>query len=91
MKQLHIKDLGPRQLWKLRKQICINSLFYVDYENDYGIDPKEVCDFFNGWLDFLVEDMKEDHSDYCDDKYWDYFDEYDTYRHLNEYASCVEW
>ena len=88
MKTVTIEDLGPRQLWKLRKQIVVNSLYYIDYENDYGIDTKEVCDFFNGWLDSLVEDMKEDHPDYSDDKYWDYFPEYDKPSYLLQWWYC---
>ena len=91
MKQLHIKDLGPRQLWKLRKEVCVNSLFLSDYENSFGIKEEEVCDFFNGYLDFLEEEMIEDHKDYTDDMFWDLFNKYDTYHNVNEWAACIEW
>lgn len=88
MKRKTIKDLGPRQIWKLRKQIVVNSLYLIDYENSYGVDPLEVSEFFDGWLDFLVEDMKEDHSDYEDDMFWDLFPKYDTPKKLLAWWYC---
>lgn len=88
MKVKYISDLGPIQLWKLRKQIVLNSLYYTDYENEYGIDIIEVCNFFNGWLDFLVEEMKEDHPDYNDNMFWDLFPKYDKSKYLLNWWFC---
>lgn len=44
---------------ELRKQIVLNSLFVSDYENSFDFDAYEVCDFFDGYMDFLDEEYKE--------------------------------
>ena len=90
-----IQDLGPIQLWKLRKEICLNSYFLKDYENSYGLDPKEVYDFFMGFLDWIEEAIKDDNpgiSSYDLDNMWDvYLEDYDTPSNLRswwlEYSS----
>lgn len=90
MKQLHIKDLGPRQLWKLRKDIHLGSIFLDDYKNRYGIDPKEVYDFFDGWIDDIYDQMKEEHPGEEID-FWGLIDKYDTCKCLKNYAMSIEW
>lgn len=50
-----IKDLTKEQLWQLRKQITLNSLFIRDYNNSFNIDPKECCAFFDGYVECLWE------------------------------------
>ena len=84
----HIEDLGPRQLWKLRQHIVLNSLYLEDYDNPYVISTKECYDFFMGYLDWLEEDMKESEKDYKDDMFFDLLPKYDTYHNLNEYAAA---
>ena len=39
--------LNKDQLWNLRRQIVLGSLYYSDYVNSYGIDCHPVCDFFD--------------------------------------------
>ena len=43
--------LSFNQFKKLRGEIVLNSLFINDYQNSLGIDPKRVCDFFEGYLE----------------------------------------
>lgn len=86
-----IRRLGPGQMWKLRKQIVLNSLYFSDYVNTFGLDPKEVYDFFEGWLDFLADEMMEDHPDYKDEQFWDYIDDYDKYTYLKLYLETIDW
>ena len=57
-KKLSMRDLSLRQVRKLRKQIVLNSLFVDDYENSYGIDPRAVQDYFDGFVDYLCEIAK---------------------------------
>lgn len=53
--------LKEEYLWPLRKQIVLGSLFISDYENDFGLDPKEVCDFFDSfWSSYVYELAEED-------------------------------
>ena len=50
-----IKDLTKEQLWKLRQEIVLNSLFLKDYNNSFGIDVKECNSFFDGYVEYLNE------------------------------------
>lgn len=44
---------------KLRKEIELNSLYIKDYTNTLGIDPNWVLNFFDGYIDYLVELSEE--------------------------------
>ena len=83
-----IKDLGPIQLWRLRKDIVLNSLYLTDYENRYGVDPQEVYNFFDGWLEFLEEDMREEIPDYKEEDFFVYIDLFDTPKNLLNWWFC---
>lgn len=52
--------LTQEQLWKLRRQIVLGSLYYSDYINTFGIDRHLVCDFFDSFLSYVAELMQED-------------------------------
>lgn len=39
------------QLQKLRQEIILNSLFTDDYTNSFNIPPRQVQDFFDGYLE----------------------------------------
>lgn len=69
------KYLDDSDLWDLRKEIRLGSMFISDYRNSYGIPPEEVCRFFDGyldWLDSYGEDTADEKS-LCE--YWESFDE----------------
>ena len=38
---------------QLRKEICLNSLYYDDYQNSLMLDEWEVSGFFDGYLEEL--------------------------------------
>ena len=48
--------LTKEQLWKLRKEIVLGSIYTNDYENSFGINPKNVQSFF----DSFIEDAQQD-------------------------------
>lgn len=50
-----IEDLTRDELWALRKEIVLNSLFVHDYTNSFGISPRSACDLFDGYVSFLEE------------------------------------
>ena len=56
-------------LWQLRMEIRLCSLYYADYRNSFGIERRAVCDFFDGYADFLEELMREEIPDYNDAGY----------------------
>lgn len=75
---------SKEKLWKLRKEICLGSMYYSDYENSFDIPKKVCCDFFDGFIDlcFIMEENESEdviELDYIYDKYdnaealWDYF------------------
>ena len=87
-----LANLTKDELWGLRQDIRLGSLFTRDYENRFGIDPRYVQDSFDGYLDYLGEIMKEEIPRYDDNNYWDYLDEYNIPEHLDEYFNyMLEW
>lgn len=69
-------------LWQLRMEIRLCSLYYADYRNSFGIDRHAVCDFFDGYADFLEELMQEKIPDYNDADYFDRLPQYDNAENL---------
>lgn len=70
-------SLTKTQLKKLRNEITLNSLYTNDYENSFNINPRQVQDFFDGWLeecsttplddnDNTLDDLKLSHNEYYD-------------------------
>jgi len=90
MAKAKMSNLGKTQLKRLRKDIKLNSLFISDYENRYGIDPHEVCDFFDGYMSYLSELEKEKYGKELD-KIEDFFKEFDTFENLWEWYCMIEW
>lgn len=90
---MKIEELNAKQLQSLRQQILFCSLFISDYKNTFNISPVSVCDFFDGYAEYLQELMQADGKD-GNNKFFDYVDEYDTPQHLTEYKqyiySCTE-
>ena len=76
-----------RDLQILRNEIVLNSLFILDYENSFGLDPCEVNAFFDGYLDYLEDLMLEDNC--SDENYFDNLEKYDTLENLWNYYN--EW
>lgn len=52
---MHITNLMPSQVIKLREDVTLNSEMAVDYSNRFGIDENETYCFFDGYLDFLLD------------------------------------
>lgn len=48
-----IFDLSDDELWELRQEICLNSIYYTDYYNKFKLCNHKLCDFFDWYLDFL--------------------------------------
>jgi hypothetical protein len=54
------------KLWELRLEIKLNSLFVSDYGNTFGVDPKVACDFFDGYMDYLEDELHPDGKTFDD-------------------------
>lgn len=68
-KDLHIWDLDEEQLKKLRSEICVGSAYLSDYNNSFEIDPNEVYNYSEGYLEEVDEyygnDTPEHFAEYC--------------------------
>lgn len=84
------EDFSKEDLWKLRCEVSVNSLYYSDYHNSFGLDTHSVCDFFDGWLDFVEELMVEDGHKDAGNKFFDYFDQYDNAETLEQWYYCFD-
>jgi hypothetical protein len=84
-------QLGRIQLWKLRKDIILNSLFTRDYTNRYGIDPSVVQGFFDGYVEYLYELAEEDGflKEHRPQDCLAVFKAYDSAANLWSWAGCV--
>ena len=83
-----MKTVTLEDVLKLRSEIVLNSLFISDYQNSIGLDPREVCIFFDGYVDFLAEKIEFDFGKLDGDDYFDALWEYDTPENLEEWWGC---
>lgn len=84
------RELTLKEVFDLRDQIVLNSLFASDYRNALGVDPIEACDFFDGFVDFLQELAEEDGFEIDGSNYNEFFEKYDTKDNLEEWWGCFE-
>lgn len=81
--------LKEEYLWELRQQIVLNSLYYSDYRNNFGIDEHKVCDFFDGYVSFLTELEIEKYGKELSNTS-DFFDEFDNEENLKSWYRCFD-
>lgn len=62
-----IWDLSEQEICQLRKEIVLGSMYYKDYENNQGLNCYEVCNFFDGYVEYLWEIASENGMDNIDD------------------------
>lgn len=75
-------ELTKEQLWKLRKEIMLGSIYIDDYKNSFGIEPQSVCNFF----DSFIEDAQQDDDGNFNNRNIKEFDNADEL--YNYYLSC---
>ena len=65
-----IWDLTHDELMQLRGQVVLGSCYLKDYDNKFGIDPKQVYDFCEGYGESIgwsdEDDTPEAFADYCE-------------------------
>lgn len=90
------RPIKLEEVLELRKEIPLCSLFVNDYKNTFGIDAAVVCDFFDGYADYLGDLMKEDGID--DSDYFEHLGLYDNdvnlaqwFYSFDECPLLVEW
>ena len=84
------EDFTKEDLWALRCEVVVNSIYYHDYRNSFGLDCHSVSDFFDGWLSFIQELMIEDGKKDVGRNFYDYFKEYDNADTLEQWYHCFD-
>lgn len=80
--EINSNELTKEQLWKLRQEIVLGSLYINDYKNSFGIDPQAVCNFFDS---FIEDAQQDDEGNYNNRK----TEEFDNAEELyNYYMTC---
>ena len=79
---IDINNLTKEQLWKLRQEIVLGSLYANDYNNSFGIDPSAVRNFFDS---FIEDSQVDDYGKPNNRKTEEYDNADDLY---NFYTSC---
>ena len=80
--KINSNELTKEQLWKLRQEIVLGSLYINDYKNSFGIDPQAVRDFFDS---FIEDAQQDDEGNYNNRK----TEEFDNAEELyNYYMTC---
>lgn len=83
--------LTDEELSSLRYEIRLGSLYYNDYKNTFNLKTTDVFDFFDAYLDYLNELMKDDFDDYYDSDFWYLLPEYDNSKNLIEFYHGYEY
>lgn len=52
--------MNSKDLWKLRKEIVLNSLYLSDYENSFDIPIEDCCNFFEGYFEELCYILQDE-------------------------------
>lgn len=79
--------LTKEELWDLRKEIVLNSLYTSDYENTHHILPRNTQDFFDGYVEYLYE-LAEENGENPDIQ--DLCIKYDNADNLEDWYYCFE-
>lgn len=90
MKRKRFENFTKEELWQLRKEIKLNSLFVSDYRNTFGISERSVCDFFDGYMEYLSEVAWENAGGGDVEVSLEEVFEYDSAAHLWDWFHCFD-
>ena len=82
------EEFDSDDLWNLRQQIVLNSLFIADYRNNMGIDENSVCEFFDGFMSYITELGRE--AGIPDEEWTEFWAKYDNKEYLEEWFYCFD-
>jgi hypothetical protein len=80
-------SLTKQELQKLRNEIVLNSIYTNDYTNTFNIHPRQVQDFFDGWLEECSATPLDDNDNTLNDLNLSYNEYYDK---LFELATNID-
>lgn len=53
--KVHLYELDEEQIKRLCKRICFGSIFYADYNNQFGVDCHEVSHYADGFIEDIEQ------------------------------------
>ena len=77
--------LSKDDLKKLRSEITLCSVMIKDYKNSFGFDPNKMCDFFEGYAEYIELLMIDGDQDTV--HFYEYLKDYDNEDTLYDYYS----
>ena len=78
------EELSADELWTIRRQVVLNSLYEYDFSNREGYNSSDVSSFFDGYVNFIYELMDEDGADEKE------FCKYDNIINLKRWFDCYD-
>lgn len=84
------EDFNKEDLQQLRSQICLNSIYYADYRNSFGISEKSVCDFFDSYYSYIWEIAEEEHPNFSENEIENIIGQYDNIDNLESWFYCYD-
>ena len=75
------EDLDEDELWEIRKQVTLNSMFNFDYVVKEGYDERDLANFFDGYVDYLYEVAEDNGGKWTD---------YDDKDNLTYWFNCYD-
>ena len=86
----NFEDFNKTDLQQLRSQICLNSIYYADYRNSFGINEQSVCEFFDGYYSYIWEIAEEEHPNLSENEIENIIGQYDNIDTLESWYYCFE-
>ena len=74
------EDLNPTELWEIRQKVVVGSIYVSDYAVE-GYHTNDICEFFDGYAEFLVGLSEEYGLDWG---------EYDNAENLYRWFCCFD-
>lgn len=68
LNEIRLSELTEKEVEKLQGQVVMGSLYTADYENTFGVNPSEVANYAEGYLE--AKDNPEEYGDY--ETFYDY-------------------
>lgn len=87
---MKFEEFSKKDLQVLRSQICLNSIFYADYRNTFGLSEKSMCDFFDSYYTYIWELAKEENPNMSEQEIEKIIGKYDNIETLWDYFSYLE-
>jgi hypothetical protein len=84
----NFEDLTSAELWAIRSKVVVNSVYLADYENQYGISEVSLCNFFDGYYDYMWELAIEKYGRNVAEEI--VRNEFDTEDNLYSWFNCYE-